>query len=418
MKTTQVVTAFIRYQGNILLLRRSQKVGSYRGCWAAVSGHIEQVPPLMQALIEIEEETGLVAGQVELRSCGPSIEVNDESLQRCWQIQLFIFELVDEDAQITLDWEHEELRWLAADQLAELDTVPLLAEAYQRCRAAELEFVQSLNALRHDRQQGASALARQALQILQHSAEGAMDCDDEALRQLMALRCHLLRQARPSMGVIDVLLKRWQLAVDERGHQSQPLATTMADQARRLMVLSQQAVAECGRHAARLVQPGQTLLTHSCSSTLMAMFEQLRGQDVKVVVSESRPLNEGVDVARQLHQWGFEVTLITDAQLGLFAARADLVMVGADTVLNDGSVVNKVGTSLLALAAREAGMPFYVVAESYKCTTQSARQMTLERMAADELQHDFPQDHIANIYFDITPAVLITRLIDERGGDS
>ena len=78
-------------------------------------------------------------------------------------------------------------------------------------------------------------------------------------------------------------------------------------------------------------------------------------------MSEARPLNEGVRTARRLAEKGVSVTLITDAQMGLFVREAEAVVVGADSVLPDGSLVNKIGTHLLALAAREAKVPFYVM---------------------------------------------------------
>lgn len=135
MKTTLVVTAFIRRHGHVLLLKRSDRVGSYRGCWAAVSGHIEQVSALQQALIEIREETGLRAEQLRLVGHGATLNVIDDALQRCWQVQPFLFELVDDAAEICLDWEHDRYQWLAEDQLEQCTTVPQLAEAYRNCLA-------------------------------------------------------------------------------------------------------------------------------------------------------------------------------------------------------------------------------------------------------------------------------------------
>lgn len=135
MKTTLVVTAFIRRQGQVLLLKRSDQVGSYRGCWAAVSGHIEQVSALQQALIEIREETGLRAEQLRLVARGAMLNVVDNEMQRCWQVQPFLFELVDEGAEVCLDWEHDCYQWLAEERLDQCPTVPQLAKAYRSCLA-------------------------------------------------------------------------------------------------------------------------------------------------------------------------------------------------------------------------------------------------------------------------------------------
>jgi 8-oxo-dGTP pyrophosphatase MutT (NUDIX family) len=133
MDTVDVVTAFIRSHGKILLLQRSQKVGSYRGCWAGVSGYLEQETALAQALTEIREETGLLADQVELRVEAVVLEVTDGELNRCWRVHPFLFELRDATAIIQIDWEHEQYQWSTPDKMKTLETVPLLVEAYQRC---------------------------------------------------------------------------------------------------------------------------------------------------------------------------------------------------------------------------------------------------------------------------------------------
>lgn len=137
MQTTHVVTVFLRRKDDrILLLRRSQQVGSYRGCWAGVSGYLEEPLPLQQALKELREETGIEAQDVRLRVEAPMLEVRDGQLQRCWCVHPFLFDLID-PVDVTLDWEHETCRWVTPEEIATLETVPLLAEAFRRCLQQE-----------------------------------------------------------------------------------------------------------------------------------------------------------------------------------------------------------------------------------------------------------------------------------------
>lgn len=84
-----------------------------------------------------------------------------------------------------------------------------------------------------------------------------------------------------------------------------------------------------------------------------------------VYICESRPLCEGVIMARQLAAAGLDITLITDAQACVFIDQVDIVMFGADAVC-PGGVVNKVGSKLLALAGRAAGVPVVAVTDSMK----------------------------------------------------
>ncbi|MGF1615222.1 MAG: NUDIX domain-containing protein [Gammaproteobacteria bacterium] len=126
-----VVTAFLRRRGQLLLVRRSQRVGTYQGLWSAVSGYVEH-PPYEQALNEINEETRLNSEQVRLIAAGDPLEILDASLRIRWTIHPFLFE-VSESADIQLDWENTEFRWVTVTELDSYPTVPALKEALDRC---------------------------------------------------------------------------------------------------------------------------------------------------------------------------------------------------------------------------------------------------------------------------------------------
>ncbi|HYT29091.1 MAG TPA: NUDIX domain-containing protein [Ktedonobacteraceae bacterium] len=135
LRPTHVVTNFLlRTDGNeprILIVRRSQRVGSYNARWAGISGFIEPgVTPDDQAYTEIREETGLQRDQVRMLKRGSVIEHADASLNRHWYIHPYLFEVLTPDA-IKLDWEATEMRWIAPAELGNYETVPKLVEAYE-----------------------------------------------------------------------------------------------------------------------------------------------------------------------------------------------------------------------------------------------------------------------------------------------
>ena len=135
LRPTHVVTNFLlRTDGNeprILIVRRSQRVGSYNARWAGISGFIEPgVTPDDQAYTEIREETGLQRDQLRMLKRGTVIEHVDASLNRHWYIHPYLFEVLTPDA-IKLDWEATEMRWIAPSELANYETVPKLKEAYE-----------------------------------------------------------------------------------------------------------------------------------------------------------------------------------------------------------------------------------------------------------------------------------------------
>jgi len=82
MEETRVVTCFLEHGGKIPLLRRSQRVGTYRGRWAGVSGYVEEGnTPYVQALKEMREETGLSEQDVQLVKEGKPLEVIDAEME-------------------------------------------------------------------------------------------------------------------------------------------------------------------------------------------------------------------------------------------------------------------------------------------------------------------------------------------------
>ncbi|HEX6818483.1 MAG TPA: NUDIX domain-containing protein [Ktedonobacterales bacterium] len=140
---THVVTAFLlradRGKAEILLVRRSERVRTYRGAWAGVSGYLEPgVTPLEQAYTELREEVALPAEAVQLLREGEPLDVRDEAQGLAWVVHPFLFALPQPD-RIHTDWEASEHRWVTPDELARLPTVPMLAEALARVYPEDME---------------------------------------------------------------------------------------------------------------------------------------------------------------------------------------------------------------------------------------------------------------------------------------
>lgn len=132
MEERQVVTCFLEHESKIPLLRRSQRVGTYRGRWAGVSGYIEEGnTPYEQALKEIREETGLSQEDVQLVKEGQPLEVIDEELGRKWVVHPFRFRVMSPQ-KIRIDWEHTEMKWIDPKEIGKYETVPKLAETWER----------------------------------------------------------------------------------------------------------------------------------------------------------------------------------------------------------------------------------------------------------------------------------------------
>ncbi len=141
LRKTHVVTSFLlrtdTAQPRILIVRRSQRVGSYNERWAGISGFVEAgVTPDEQAFTEIREETGLQREQVRMLRHGAVVEHEDAAINQHWYIHPFLFEVLAPDA-IRLDWEATEMRWIAPQELQNYETVPKLEEAYLSATGGE-----------------------------------------------------------------------------------------------------------------------------------------------------------------------------------------------------------------------------------------------------------------------------------------
>lgn len=130
LEEKHVVTCFLQFQGKILILRRSEKVGTYQGRWAGVSGYVEKSPD-EQALTEIEEETGLGKEDIKLVRRGEPLEVIDAEIGKRWVIHPYLFQITD-PSKVKIDWEHKESRWIDPEDIGEYETVPSLKETWER----------------------------------------------------------------------------------------------------------------------------------------------------------------------------------------------------------------------------------------------------------------------------------------------
>jgi 8-oxo-dGTP pyrophosphatase MutT (NUDIX family) len=127
----QVVTVLlINDEEKILILKRSNKVRTYKGKWGGVAGYIEEKEePYKTAIKEIKEEVGLENEDVELLNQLDPISFTDfyEKKRYDWKIFSFLFKF-KEKSKIKINWEHSEYRWIAPSQINKFDTVPYFKE--------------------------------------------------------------------------------------------------------------------------------------------------------------------------------------------------------------------------------------------------------------------------------------------------
>lgn len=125
-----VVTAFLEFDSQILILRRSNSVKTMKEKWGAVSGYLENNDPLRQAIKEINEETGLDSSKIRLvRSGDVLVAIDPENPDTSYNIHPFLFQ--SKSRRVILSREHDRFKWITMKELWRYDTVPKLKEAYE-----------------------------------------------------------------------------------------------------------------------------------------------------------------------------------------------------------------------------------------------------------------------------------------------
>jgi translation initiation factor 2B subunit (eIF-2B alpha/beta/delta family) len=167
-----------------------------------------------------------------------------------------------------------------------------------------------------------------------------------------------------------------------------------------------------------LFPPGARVLTFSYSSSVLAVLLEAHARQhlSAVFCTESRPMLEGQRLARELARAGIAVEFGIDAAVATFTERADMVLVGADSITIYG-VVNKLGTTSLALACRHAGIPCYVVADHHKWFPAGAAAAAFSQLKPEAEVWPNPPTGVTiwNAYFECTPMTLFSGIVGEDG---
>ena len=162
------------------------------------------------------------------------------------------------------------------------------------------------------------------------------------------------------------------------------------------------------------------VLTLSRSSTVLHALQLAAraGRIGKLFVMESRPRFEGRETARAVTEMGVDCTLVADAMGPSLVKEIDLAVVGADAILSDGGVVNKIGTYPLALACKEGRKPLCVLAESIKLDRRCSSRTWAGAEERDEFEL-LPRPprglRALNRYFDLTPSDMVSCVVHDDG---
>ncbi|MCK4952250.1 ribose 1,5-bisphosphate isomerase [Candidatus Bathyarchaeota archaeon] len=287
-----------------------------------------------------------------------------------------------------------------------------------------IEIAQDINKMKI---RGAGKIAQVAVEALKVVAESSNAAVTEDFMAEIKLAAKILLQTRPTAvslpnGIRYVL---WRLMQAKKTiEEVEDLKTCVINVADQFIKNSKVAIQKIGEIGARRVKDGDVILTHCHSSAVIAVIKTAWNQGKKICVNctETRPLFQGRITARTLGQVGIPVTMIVDSATRHFINKVDKVIVGADAITANGAVVNKIGTSMIALVAHEARTPFFVAAETYKFSpeTMMGDSIVLEERDSSEIISSKLLKTMKNVFirnpsFDVTPAEYVNLIITEKG---
>ncbi|MEM4973477.1 MAG: S-methyl-5-thioribose-1-phosphate isomerase [Candidatus Hadarchaeales archaeon] len=294
--------------------------------------------------------------------------------------------------------------------------------SFLKCRTVQ-ELVEALRGMRV---RGAPLIGMAGAMWLALAASKSRTKQREKLLEELNSAAELLREARPTGRDLHFYLDRMLRVARE----SSDVARALVREARKIEREMVEISKRLGEEGSKLISDGQTVLTH-CNTGSLAMpgegtalaaikFAWRQGKRIKVLVTETRPLLQGARLTCwELEREGIPHRLIVDSAAGLCMQRGmvDLVMVGADRILANGDVINKVGTYPLAVLAKRHGIPFYVVAPS--STLDERVEVIIEERGREEVLETVGlgalKVEVYNPAFDLTPAELVTAVVTERG---
>jgi len=289
----------------------------------------------------------------------------------------------------------------------------------------EVEKIAS--AIRSMKIRGAGEIARSAAQALLITAQKSKARNPDSFVKEMEFSASMLLDTRPTAvslpNAVRYVIQKIRGA-KLREYSLEEVRSAAVKAAQDFIENSRTAIQRIGEIGSRRISSGDTIMTHCNSTAAISVIKMAfaQGKDIKIFVTETRPRFQGRLTAKELGEAGVPVTLITDSAIRYFMNWVDKVVVGADAVTANGAVVNKIGTSLMALAAKEARALFFVAAETYKFSPETMigelvaiEERDLSEVIPKEELKEIPNTEVCNPAFDITPPEYIDLIITEKG---
>src|SRR2546422_10384376 len=259
----------------------------------------------------------------------------------------------------------------------------------------------------------------------------------DKLRQEFDSICDMIGKTRPTAVNLFWAISRMREKFDLlSGKPISQIKQALIEEAQRMHAEDIAANQAMGRHGAALMPASGGVLTHCNAGALAtcgygtalgvirAAIEQ--GKKIHVYADETRPFLQGSRLtAWELMKDGIPTTVISDNMAGAMMKQGKIgaIVVGADRIAANGDVANKIGTYMLAVLAKEHGIPFYVAApfSTVDLDTPDGSRIPIEQRNPREVTHIAGKQmgpdgtEVENPAFDVTPAKYVSAIVTEKG---
>ncbi len=265
---------------------------------------------------------------------------------------------------------------------------------------------------------GAAKIARAGALALKKVVENYEGESVDELESKLKKGAEKLRSTRPTAVSLENAIDK---VLTEKYESLDDFKKIISDRASNFIKKSLNAKEKISEYGGKRIADGDVILTHCNSSMAIGAIKYSwdQGKDIEVIATESRPKKQGYITIQELSDYDIPVTLIVDSAVRYKMRDVDKVYVGADTVASNGAVINKIGTSQVALCAHESRVPLTVCAETYKFSSKTAIGDLVEIEERDPSEivdpTDFPDVAISNPVFDATPSKYVDSIITEEG---
>ena len=259
---------------------------------------------------------------------------------------------------------------------------------------------------------------------------------EDLLDDLRDAKDYLATSRPTAVNLFWALERMYKRALSEKHKSPKEITACLMEESEAILREDRQMGKSIGEHGLTLLTPNMGILTH-CNAGALATsgigtalapiyLGHEKGYSFKVYADETRPLLQGARLtAYELSKAGVDVTVICDnmASQVMKEGKIDAVLVGCDRVAANGDAANKIGTSGVAILAKEYGIPFYVLGptSTIDFDAKTGSDIKIELRDPEEITHGFgkqtaPQGVKAyNPAFDVTDAKYITAIITEKG---